>query len=47
MTFIPVAFVDKGRVVDPDPHGSVTFAWIRIRNIVPDPDLAKYEGADK
>ena len=37
-------------VVDPDPHGSGTFAWIRIRNycsgsgiIVPDPYPAKTE----
>ena len=22
----------RGSVVDPDPHGSGTFAWIRIRN---------------
>ena len=35
----------KTSVVDPDPHGSKTFAWIRIRNytVVPDPDQAKYE----
>ena len=32
-------------VADPDPHGSGTFAWIRIRIIVPDP--AKNERADR
>ena len=34
-------------VVDPDPHRSGTFAWSGSGIIVPDPDPAKHERADK
>ena len=36
-------FLRLSSVVDPDPHGSGTFDWIRIRNKVLDPDPAKSE----